>query len=215
MKRCAVCHVHCQQALCQGCQSLIQAPINPCQICAKPLNQADGICGECRSDSPSFSQTICAAIYEPPISLWVQQLKFGDRLDRARIMAEALLQPLNSIAATVPIIPVPLHPKRLQSRGYNQAFEIAKIIAKQQNRRLLADVLLRTKHTAMQAELHEKQRTANVRAAFAVNQQINAQTVIVLDDVMTTGQTLRSVSKCLLKAGVEKVILAVFARSAG
>ena len=215
MKRCAVCHVHTQLALCGGCQSLIQAPKNPCRVCAKPLNQADGICGECRSNPPSFSRTICAAIYEPPISLWVQQLKFGDRLDRARIMAEALLQPLSSIDATVPIIPVPLHPKRLQSRGYNQAYEIAQIIARQQNRRLLADVLIRTKNTAMQAELHEKQRTANVRAAFAVNQQIDEQSVMVLDDVMTTGQTLRSVSSCLLKAGVEKVLLVVFARSNG
>ena len=215
MQRCAVCQVHCQQALCQGCQSLIQAPQNPCQICAKPLNQANGICGECRSEPPAFSQTICAAIYEPPVSLWVQQLKFGDRLDRARIMAEALLEPLSSIDSKVPIIPVPLHPTRLRSRGYNQAHEVARIIAKQQKRKLLGDVLIRIKNTAMQAELHEKQRTANVRAAFAVVKESDDSTVILLDDVMTTGQTLRSVSNCLIKAGVKQVIVAVFARSGG
>jgi len=215
MKRCAVCQIHCYQALCSGCQSLFQAPLNPCQICAKPLTQAEGICGECRSDPPNFSQTICAAIYAPPVSLWVQQLKFGDRLDRASIMAEALLEPISSIGPNIPIIPVPLHPKRLKSRGYNQAYEIAKIIAKQQNRPLLADALIRTKHTAMQAELHEKQRAANVRAAFQVENPINYEAVIVLDDVMTTGQTLRSVANCLIKAGVDKVIVAVFARSGG
>jgi len=215
MKRCAICQVHSQKSLCVGCQSLIRAPQKPCQICAKPLNQADGICGECRSDPPSFSKTICAAIYEPPVSLWVQQLKFGDRLDRARIMADALIKPLSSIDITVPIIPVPLHPKRLVSRGYNQAYEIARIIAKQQKRNLLSDVLIRTKNTSMQAELHEKQRSANVRAAFAVNKEIEAETVIVLDDVMTTGQTLRSISNCLVKAGVKQVIVAVFARSGG
>lgn len=220
MKRCAVCQVHTEQALCSGCQSLIQAPRNPCQICAKPLNQADGVCGECRSDPPAFSQTICAAIYEQPVSIWVQQLKFGDRLDRARIMAEALLEPMTSIAPKVPIIPVPLHPKRLLARGYNQAYEVAKIITKQQNRPLFADILIRTKNTAMQAELHEKQRSANVRAAFDVskdfvNEAIKSETVIVLDDVMTTGQTLRSISNCLIKAGVKQVIVAVFARSGG
>ncbi|VAW45282.1 Competence protein F homolog, phosphoribosyltransferase domain; protein YhgH required for utilization of DNA as sole source of carbon and energy [hydrothermal vent metagenome] len=215
MKRCAVCQIHCQQILCPGCQSLIQAPINPCQTCAKPLNQSNGICGECRSDPPDFSQTISAAIYEPPVSLWVQQLKFGDRIDRASIMAEALLEPLSLIESSVPIIPVPLHPKRLKIRGYNQAYEVAKIITKKQQRPLLVDTLIRTKNTAMQAELHEKQRANNVRAAFTVKGEINAETVIVLDDVMTTGQTLRSVSSCLVKAGVEKVIVAVFARSGG
>ncbi|TDR20551.1 ComF family protein [Marinicella litoralis] len=199
--------------MCHGCQSLIQAPTNPCQICAKPLNQPGGICGECRSDPPAFSQTICAAIYEPPVSTWVQQLKFGNRMDRARIMAEALLKPLQAIDNNIPIIPVPLHPKRLRHRGYNQAHEIAKIIAKRQNRPLLSDALIRTKNTAMQAELHEKQRANNVRAAFAVNQPIESDTVIVLDDVMTTGQTLRSVAKCLNQAGVDEVIVAVFARS--
>ncbi len=215
MKRCAVCQVHAENALCNGCQSLIQEPVNPCVICAKPLNQSNGICGECRSDPPSFIKTICAAVYEPPVSLWVQQLKFGARMDRARIMAEALLGPLNSIDNQTPIIPMPLHPKRLKSRGYNQAYEIARIISKKQNRRLFSEVLIRTKHTAMQAELHEKQRSANVRAAFAVNGEIDVNTVIVLDDVMTTGQTMRSVSKCLLKAGVKEVIGVVFARTGG
>lgn len=195
--------------------SLIIAPENPCLICAKPLNQADGVCGECRSDPPAFSKTICSAVYEPPVNLWVQQLKFGDRLDRARIMAESLLPLIDSVNHYIPIIPMPLHLKRLRSRGYNQAYEVAKIICKQQNRQLLSNALVRVKNTAMQAELHEKQRAANVRAAFKVAKPINHKSVIVLDDVMTTGQTMRSVSKCLIKAGIEEVIVAVFARSGG
>jgi len=215
MKRCAVCWVLTEQILCQGCQSLIQAPKNPCKICAKPLNQIDGVCGECRSDPPPFAQTVCAAIYEPPVSTWVQQLKFGDRLDRARIMAEALLISLGSIDNKVPILPVPLHATRLRSRGYNQAYEIAKIIAIKQNRTLIGDALIRVKNTAMQAELHEKQRAANVRAAFKVDKPINFKTVILLDDVMTTGQTLRSIANCLVKAGVKTVLVAVFTRSGG
>lgn len=195
--------------------SLIIAPENPCLICAKPLNQADGVCGECRSDPPAFKQTICAAIYQPPVSTWVQQLKFGDQLDRARIMAECILPLLKKVDIDIPIIPIPLHPKRLRKRGYNQAYEMTKIIAKAQQRVLLGDVLTRVKNTAMQAELHEKQRAVNVRAAFQVSQPIEHKTVMVLDDVMTTGQTMRSVAKCLLKAGVEQVFAVVFARSGG
>ncbi len=215
MLRCAVCQIHSTTSLCESCQSLIQAPLNPCQICAKPLNQADGVCGECRSDPPAFLKTICAAVYEPPASLWVQQLKFGDRLDRARIMAEALLPLMESINHHVPIIPMPLHPSRLRTRGYNQAYEVARIITKKQNRPLLSDALVRIKNTAMQAELHEKQRAANVRAAFKIAQPIDYDAVIILDDVMTTGQTVRSVSKCLIKAGIEEVVVVVFARSGG
>jgi ComF family protein len=213
MLRCAVCQTTSHESLCEGCQSLLKPPENPCQICAKPLNQAGGVCGECRSEPPAFSHTHCAAIYQAPVDKWVQQLKFGERLDRARIMGETLAQLLTDVNNSIPIIPVPLHPKRLRKRGYNQAFEIAKIICKQQNRPLLSDVLVRIKNTEMQAELHEKQRAANVRAAFQVVKPIEHPKVLLLDDVMTTGQTLRSASNCLIKAGVVEVKIAVFARS--
>jgi ComF family protein len=130
-------------------------------------------------------------------------------------MAEAMLPVMDIIDRNIPIIPMPLHLNRLRSRGYNQAFEVAKIIAKTQHRVLLDEVLIRTKNTAMQAELHEKQRSDNVRAAFKVVSAIEYDAVILLDDVMTTGQTMRSAAKCIVSAGVEEVIVAVFARSGG
>jgi predicted amidophosphoribosyltransferase len=78
------------------------------------------------------------------------------------------------------------------------------------------DVLIRTKDTAMQAELHEKQQAENVRAAFELVKPIDTDTVLLLDDVMTTGQTLRSAAKTIKKASaVETVEVAVFARSQG
>ncbi|MCX7552787.1 ComF family protein [Marinicella sp. S1101] len=215
MQRCAICHVHSTTGLCSGCQSLIKAPENPCLLCAKPLPHAGAICGECRSDSPAFNQTICAAIYQAPIDKWIQQLKFGEQLDRARLMAEALLSLMGEIDQHIPLIPMPLHINRLRKRGYNQAFEIARIIAKKQNRALLGGALIRVKNTAMQAELHEKQRIKNVRSAFRVNQAIGHNKVVLIDDVMTTGQTMRSAAKCLVGAGVQEVIVVVFARSGG
>ncbi len=213
MQRCAHCHIHSLSSLCEGCQSLIVAPENPCLICAKPLNQANGFCGECRSEPPAFNQTLCAAVYQSPVSSWVQQLKFGERLDRARLIAESMIPLLEVVAQEIPIIPMPLHLKRLRKRGYNQAYEIAKIITKAQSRKLIGDALVRTKNTAMQAELHEKQRAANVRAAFKIDRPIEHDAVILLDDVMTTGQTMRSAAKCLAGAGIKEVIVAVFARS--
>lgn len=215
MRRCAVCQVPTLGGLCVGCQALLQAPLNPCTCCAKPLPVAGNLCGECRNDPPAFSQTFCATVYQPPISSWVQQLKFGDRLDRARLMAESLLPLLQSVPSTVPIIPLPLHRRRLVSRGYNQAHEVARLLAKWQQRPLLDRHLERVKHTAMQAELTERQRAANVRAAFSMSKPIHEPTVLLLDDVMTTGQTMRAAAACLKKAGVDEVMAVVFARSGG
>ncbi len=214
MKRCAVCMVPSDQMLCQGCWALLEPIEFPCQCCAKPLNQ-EGICGECQADQPAYTSTYSVTVYQPPASQWVQQLKFGDRLDRARIMAETMADKLSAVPVHVPIVPVPLHPKRLRSRGYNQALEVARMICKIQQRPLLSDLLVRVKYTAMQAELHEKQRAANVRSAFSVVKPIKHEVVILLDDVMTTGQTLRSAAKTLKKAGQKEILVAVFARSNG
>ncbi|WP_223787295.1 ComF family protein [Marinicella meishanensis] len=213
MRRCVVCQVHTPDSLCVGCQTLIQAPANPCVSCAKPMPQADSLCGECRSDPPAFSRTLCATLYQAPVSTWVQQLKFGERLDRARVMAECLMPLVQGLDPTVPLVPLPLHRRRLLSRGFNQAQEIARLLAKAQARPLLDRHLQRVKNTAMQAELSERQRAANVRAAFTVVKPITATTVLLLDDVMTTGQTMRAAAQCLKQAGVAKVIAVVFARS--
>jgi len=177
------------------------------------MPQAGSICGECRSDPPAFSHTLCATVYQTPINHWVHQLKFGQRLDRARIMAESLLEHLMAVDPSVPIIPMPLHRKRLLHRGFNQAHEIARLVATTQQRALLDRCLVRVKNTAMQAELSEHQRSGNVRAAFAIEQAPSATKVLLLDDVMTTGQTMRAAAKCLQDAGVKEVIAVVFARS--
>jgi ComF family protein len=213
MPRCAICEVVSASQLCHGCQALIVPIDNPCQSCAKPIPDEQTLCGQCRQQPPPFSHTFCTTIYQSPVSLWVHELKFANRMDRAAVLAEAMAPMLAHVPLNVPLIPVPLHRQRLRHRGYNQAHEIARLIAKQQVRPLLSDVLLRRKNTAMQAELSEQERTANVRNAFAVNRSLAEPRVLLLDDVMTTGQTMQAASRCLLQAGVGRVDAVVFARS--
>ncbi|WP_154222581.1 ComF family protein [Marinicella rhabdoformis] len=216
MRRCSVCASPAPNALCQACRTLLVKPDFSCLNCGKPLpNDDSDTCGECRTSQPAFDAVIYASLYQYPIDHWVHQLKFGGQLTAAQIMAEALIPYLESTDVNTPIIPMPLHPSRLRIRGYNQAAIIAKIIAEKQNRRLLQNALIRTKATKMQAELREKQRQANVAGAFKCPEKLNHETVLLIDDVLTTGQTLRSAAKTLKKAGVKTVIAAVFSRSKG
>lgn len=216
MLRCTVCQTPSAQALCLACQDLMAKPDFACSHCGKPLTTADAQrCGECMASPPPFDAVIYASLYQYPMDHWVHQLKFGAQLSAATVMAEALLPALSQVPSHWPMIPVPLHPKRLLSRGYNQATEVAKIIAKHQHRPLLENLLIRSKATQMQAELKEKQRQANVAGAFSCPQTIDHPDVLLIDDVMTTGQTLRACAKTLKKNGAQTVTAVVFARSKG
>lgn len=216
MFRCTLCASPAAQALCPACQSLLIKPDFSCQYCAKPL-PSDNLktCGECLSEKPAFDAIIYASLYQYPIDHWVHLLKFGGQLTAAQIMADALAPQLKSIDRSIPLIPMPLHPSRLRLRGYNQAAVIAQVIARTQKRPLLHNALIRTKATKMQAELREKQRKANVTGAFKCPEILNHKKVLLLDDVLTTGHTLRAASKTLKKAGAQHITAVLFARSKG
>lgn len=218
MKRCAVCHCYSEELLCNGCRNLIKPTADGCQVCDKPLvsvqKQSESqLCRDCRKQRPAFDRIYCAGVYQPPGSDWVMALKFSNHLHWARAMAELMVPTMTQLPAEWPLIPMPLHPKRLKKRGYNQAHEISRFIAQFTNRRILSDLLTRTKYTAMQATLPEKKRRANVRQAFTVNGHELPETVILVDDVLTTGQTLSAAAAILKKAGVNQVYGVVFLRS--
>ncbi len=216
MLRCTVCQSPAEQALCQDCHQLMIKPTYRCYQCGKPLPNTDATqCGECMTSPPEFDTVIYATLYQYPVDRWVHQLKFGQQLSAAQLMADSLIPLLSSIAVEVPLIPVPLHPRRLLLRGYNQAAMIAQSIAKAENRKLITDVLFRPKNTQMQAALRAKQRKNNVSGAFGCLKPLDADRILLVDDVLTTGQTLRACAKALKQNGVRQVTALVFARSRG
>lgn len=215
--RCAICKIPAQHLICKPCQTLINMPVHGCQFCAKPLpnNDKTVICSECRSQRPCFDGIVCAGIYQPPASEWVMGLKFSTQLHWARAMAELLSPLLDRLPHEWPLVAMPLHRRRLRHRGYNQAHELTRILAKKTDRKELRKLLYRAKYTAMQATLPENKRRANVRDAFAVKDNDVPKQVILVDDVLTTGQTLSAAANVLKKAGAETVYGAVFLRSEG
>jgi ComF family protein len=198
------------QDLCDGCLNELPLLGNPCIRCAKPLQQNNLICGDCLTHSPPFDRTFALFVYEKPITRFVMQIKFNHALLNARIAGELLTekiitqwylnQPLPDL-----IIPVPLHPLRLRERGFNQAIEIARPLSKKLQLPLDIEGTQRVKATAAQATLLAKDRILNIKEAFQVNRQYSGLHLAVVDDVITTGHTIREFCRVLKKAGARQI----------
>ncbi len=202
-----------QQDLCEAC--LQELPILPqsCPRCANtfvtPLPN-DLICGSCLSLSPPFDATFALYDYVAPITKLIMELKFQERLINARILGELMCEAAVTLwykTSPLPnlIIPMPLHPTRQRERGFNQTIEIATPIAKKLNIPLEKKSCRRIKHTSAQARLQREERQHNLRNAFQINSNFRGYHVAVLDDVITTGQTITHFCKALRLAGADKI----------
>jgi len=193
--------------------SLLSRPTHSCKQCGNSLQQeqVSNVCGACQLSPPPFSHCTFACSYQAPVDQWVMALKFGSKIIYSRLFAELLSPLLSPVPEDYVLMPVPLHKSRLRKRGYNQAYEIAKEISKSTSR-ILDISLIRQKNTAMQAQLELKHRAKNVSKAFAVNDTLENKRIILVDDVMTSGNTLKECAKTLKKVGAEDVRVLVFAR---
>jgi len=164
------------------------------------------LCGQCLQRPPPFDRTVAAFAYGPPIDRLVTGLKFHGRMAYARLLGELLGE---RVAADGPlperILVVPLHRARLRSRGFNQAMEIARPIARRLGLPLMARGLVRARATRAQTELQGDERRRNLRGAFAASPGLDVRDVALVDDVMTTGTTAAEAGRALKAAGVEHV----------
>jgi ComF family protein len=197
--------------LCPGCRAdLPGLPETCCSRCALPL-PTDGPCGSCLQRTPQFDVTVAAYRYSFPIDRLVQALKYGHQLAMASLFAEHLLagpQPPGDL-----LLPVPLAPDRLRERGFNQALEIARPLARRLGLDLAPGVCLRRGSTTSQASLPWKARHHNVRHAFECRIDLSGAHVLVVDDVMTTGATLNALATTLKYHGAASVSNWVVART--
>jgi ComF family protein len=179
-----------------------------------------GLCAVCLAAAPEFDATVAAADYGSPLDQLVLQLKFGSRLALAPWFAQMLRDAVLArpgLALPDLLCPVPLGPRRLVERGFNQALEIARPLAASLGIELGARLALRANDTAAQSGVAPAQRRQNVRNAFTVGgdwlARIDGRHVGVVDDVMTSGQTLNELAATLKRSGAARVTNFVFART--
>lgn len=229
--QCALCSAACHGSeglLCPACVSQFFAGATPrCPCCANPLPaspMASGpaaaapCCGQCLAQRPAFDATLVTADYALPVDQLVLQLKFAQRLALAALMAQriaARLRQAQAAGTALPdlLCPVPLGPRRLASRGYNQALEIARPLARSLDLPLETRLLARVRETAAQSSVTPAQRRANIAGAFAVTSGVRGRHVGVVDDVMTSGATLDEIATVLKRHGAARVSNLVFART--
>lgn len=200
--------------LCPACLRDFQPNLCACSHCALPLPEP-GICGACQRKPPKFDATVAAFEYGEPLSHLILALKFQQKLHLARLLGELLARRMAQLKEPRPelIIPVPLHPRRLRERGYNQALELARFVGRRLEIPLDIHTLQRTHVTEAQSRLHEKERRRNVRGAFELVRPLTAEYVVLLDDVMTTGATVNECARILKSGGVKRVDVWAVARA--
>ncbi|GAB2510277.1 ComF family protein [Pseudoxanthomonas sangjuensis] len=198
--------------LCAACATVLPWNRSACTRCALPLPEP-GVCGECLQRPPALTETRAAFVYGFPLDRLAPRFKFHRDLAAGRLLAELMADGLVAAPRPEALVPVPLHRRRLRRRGYDQALELARPLARTLGIPLHADLLSRQRATAPQSELDAAARQRNLRNAFAVPpNRAMPQHVALVDDVMTTGATLRAAARALLKAGVLRVDAWVCAR---
>lgn len=204
--------------LCQGCFDELPHNTHACRQCALPLPKdhcGDLLCGACQSSPPPFDSGFSAFLYQEPIRRMVSRFKFHEDLTHGHLLGQLLAQSIEAAEIPLPdlLIPVPLHSSRIRERGFNQALELCRPISRQLGIPIEYRSCIRSKATPHQADLKLKERKKNLRGAFRVIRPIKAKHVAVIDDVMTTGSTLRAVSTILKRHGVERVSVWSVART--
>ncbi len=179
-------------------------------------------CEACRIHPPPFSRTVVALPYDFPWDGLLSRFKFHGAVDLAPVLAASLAQAVALALDLAPdtrphrVWPVPLSDARLRQRGYNQAWELARRVARHVGLPAQATGLVRTRSTLPQSELSRDERWRNVAGAFAVRPagaNLAGQRLALVDDVMTTGATLGAAAQALRDAGALDVQLWVVART--
>ncbi len=218
--QCDVCRQWGRGRVCTDCITRFAAPVPRCPRCALRLSAPAPSCGRCLHEPPVHEHAVCVADYGFPWDRLIADFKFHGQAELAIAFAELLAGAVRAAAPPAPdlVLPVPLAPRRLAERGYNQAWELARRVAHRLALPARCELLLRPRETAPQADLPRVARLANLRSAFAVAAPAPAalagRRVALVDDVLTTGATARAAARVLLDAGAAAVDVWVLARTA-
>lgn len=191
--------------ICDRCK---QVPIyigrnSVCLTCLSPINEGENYCGKCILKPPKYKRLISAVTYEGEIKRSLHRYKFRGRSDLHVPFSRLLIERLTQEGATDfdIIVPVPLSKKRFRERGYNQSALLARDIAAHFSIPCVETALIRKKHTQPQSTLGYQYRDFNVRGAFFLKKPevVKNKRVLLVDDIFTTGATVRDATRALFK----------------
>ena len=202
------------QRVCRRCEESFLKPTKACPKCGRE-RVAEGICLTCKSRGLHFTQALSPFVYKSEAAVSINRVKNGDSYLAAYFgerMAEKFLSVLGSEWDSLLIIPVPLTKKRLRERGYNQAERLAEGVQAYLNRAGISvetdfSILEKKRETVAQKDVMGKEREENVKGAYHLHKRAvcKGRTVLLVDDIMTTGSTGSECARLILNAGAEKV----------
>ena len=189
---------------CLGCGGGGQARLDLCATCAARLPWVPATTRI--APPPGIDRIVAAFDYAPPLDRWLPRFKFHRDFAAGRLLAQLMRAACANAPRPDALLPIPLHRARLRHRGYDQALELAKPLARDLALPLHCDLLRRVRATAPQSELDAAARAGNLRGAFATTSRAGLPAhVALVDDVMTTGATLGAAAEALRHAGVARV----------
>ena len=204
--RCALCRARSAQGYCARCAGLLPWIEISCEKCGKPA-AAPGLCRQCRRRDHAIDCGLISFRYEAPISDHIKMLKYAGQLHLAGALGKSLALRFLKSGLPTPqaLVPVPLHPRRQKQRGFNQSTEIAQVLSHMLRIPLADRALVRRVNTVSQAGLDEAMRKTNVRGCFAAGKTVCRGHLALVDDVVTSGSTLREAAAALRQAGAAAV----------
>ena len=198
-------------AVCPDCEAQIKWVASPlCTCCGRVFESRDGadrVCGDCQTDPPPSpgSGRGGPLVDGPSKAQAITRFKFSRQLAFLPVMQHWLQRPLclELVAAADLLAPVPLHPKRIKNRGFNQSLLLAQAFP---GAPVAREAVVRTRHTAPQVGLNPKERQDNVKGAFSVTDpaRVKGKSVLLIDDLYTTGSTVKECARVLRKAGARR-----------
>ena len=200
--------------LCADCAAELPRNRSCCMRCALPLATPAQLCGECQRRAPPWDAAWAPFRYGWPLDRLESRYKFAADLAAGRVLSTLWRREPCPIELPQLLLTVPLHRSRLRRRGYNQALELARPLARSLGVPLRHAALQRVRQTEAQTELDALSRRRNVRGAFALRADITLPAhVAILDDVMTTGATVAECARVLKRVGVQRVDVWALARA--
>ena len=192
-----------------------------CDICFQPFEFKVGdqmVCGKCLQKRPKYFKALAVLNYDETSKTLITKFKYFDQTNLAKYFAELMFKQAKEILSNIDFVaPVPLHKFRIIKRKYNQSALLAKNIGVLSDKKVLVDLLIRTKNNKPQALLSQKARKKNVAGIFTVrkkySEEIRGKSILLIDDVITTGATMESCCKALKQYDISKIYVLTLAKT--